>query len=280
VHRIFERGRARASGSAWERVPDRMISTVRCLRTCAAVSWRIRRKMCGGILGCTTARRAPRGRHPSDRPSPTAARNSPILLASTERRVRRVPLTQGNRAEAIDEAPSRSKTARIAEPSSRDGNLGDRPRRHQPASARPKHVDSRAPRMLTKYDCLVLMTASRMTCGRPSRGVFGLSPRQDGGHEPRRCRERPGDAADRYIRNCITGSDWGNSSSDMYKRMLSAGAHGDVPGALSGSGLRRPTHNVLDIPTRAVSPRLAVSVWIDELVKDSVPRMPQCRSAR
>jgi hypothetical protein len=39
--------------------------------------------------------------------------------------------------------------------------------------------------------------------------------------------------------------------------------------------LRRPTHNVLDIPTRAVSPRLAVSVWIDELVKDSVPRMPQ-----
>jgi len=42
----------------------------------------------------------------------------------------------------------------------------------------------------------------------------------------------------------------------------------------AGRGLRH-THDYPEIPTRAVSPGLAVSVWIDEVVMGLLPRMPE-----
>jgi hypothetical protein len=61
----------------------------------------------------------------------------------------------------------------------------------------------------------------------------------------------------------------------MYKKVLRASTRTTSFLAHSaGRGLRQ-THDYPEIPTRAVSPGLAFSVWVDELVMGLLPRMPE-----
>jgi pimeloyl-ACP methyl ester carboxylesterase len=60
----------------------------------------------------------------------------------------------------------------------------------------------------------------------------------------------------------------------VYRKLVQANARTSAFLAHSaGRGLRR-THEYPEIPTRAVSPGLALSVWLDEVVIGLLPRMP------
>jgi pimeloyl-ACP methyl ester carboxylesterase len=60
----------------------------------------------------------------------------------------------------------------------------------------------------------------------------------------------------------------------VYRKLVQANARTSAFLAHSaGRGLRR-THEYPEIPTRAVSPALALSVWLDEVVIGLLPRMP------
>lgn len=60
----------------------------------------------------------------------------------------------------------------------------------------------------------------------------------------------------------------------MYKKVIGASKRTTTFLVHSaGRGLRQ-THEYPEIPTRAVSPGLALSVWVDELVMGLLPRMP------
>lgn len=60
----------------------------------------------------------------------------------------------------------------------------------------------------------------------------------------------------------------------MYKKVIGASVRTTSFLARSaGRGLRQ-VHDYPEIPTRAVSPSLALSVWVDELVMGMLPRMP------
>jgi hypothetical protein len=61
----------------------------------------------------------------------------------------------------------------------------------------------------------------------------------------------------------------------MYKKVVCASARTTTFLARSASRRMRQAHEYPEIPTRTVSPSLALSVWIDEIVMGLLPRMPQ-----
>jgi len=61
----------------------------------------------------------------------------------------------------------------------------------------------------------------------------------------------------------------------MYRKMMRAGTRTTTFLARSASRDLRPVHAYPEIPTRAVSPSLALSVFVDEVVMALLPRMPE-----
>jgi pimeloyl-ACP methyl ester carboxylesterase len=61
----------------------------------------------------------------------------------------------------------------------------------------------------------------------------------------------------------------------MYRKVIRASARTTTFLAHSAGRGRRQVHEYPEIPTRAVSPSLAFSVWVDELVMGLLPRMPE-----
>jgi pimeloyl-ACP methyl ester carboxylesterase len=61
----------------------------------------------------------------------------------------------------------------------------------------------------------------------------------------------------------------------MYQKVIRASSRTTSFLAHSATRGLRQTHEYPEIPTRAVSPGLALSVWMDELVMGMLPRMPE-----
>jgi hypothetical protein len=61
----------------------------------------------------------------------------------------------------------------------------------------------------------------------------------------------------------------------VYRKLVRANARTTAFLASSARRGLRQTHEFPEIPTRAVSPGLAMSVWVDEVVMGLLPRMPE-----